>query len=245
MRRLLPLLFVAFTALSALSARAGATYELRSETSGAPAMTALVSVDGPHLRMDVRSGDAVLFRAGTVVLSDDGGKTLKVIDPKAKTYFVIAADAAFSKAATMFATLGMTFRNPRVSTRDLGSAGTVAGFPARRTIVNASCDVVMGERSKSEVTLVAETWSSDRINAAYGNALQSTAAHTGIAALDRMLDASAAKRFPLKQVTTLRLMSMEFVTTSTVTNFREAPVAASTFAVPSGLRRVDSPLDRL
>src|SRR5438874_306055 len=73
---------------AAASSFAGVTYDFRSETTGMQESTVdgNVAVEGPNLRMTVARGDGMMFKNGSTMISRDGGKTLAVYDPAAKTY---------------------------------------------------------------------------------------------------------------------------------------------------------------
>ena len=56
-------------------------------------------------------------------------------------------------------------------------------------------------------------------------------------------------RFPLKQITAVHVLAngqdMTTTTTAAVSNVKQQPVDAGTFATPAGYSRVDNPLERM
>jgi hypothetical protein len=228
-------------------------------TTGAQGMTisGRVAADGPNLRMEVDRGDGRVFKDDSIVISRDGGKTLLVFDPSARTYFAIALEEMTRGAAealqSPFATV--TFDPPKASVHDAGDAAPIEGFPTRKMIVDASIVMridAMGQKLASKIVLHSENWGTDRIDPGIRNLFQMNNPRTGIEAFDKLMDAQAAAsvgRFPLKQVTTLRVTQSgrEIVTTSTatVTKIRQMNIDAGRFADPKGYKKVDSPLEVL
>jgi uncharacterized protein DUF4412 len=255
MRRLL----IAFLACIALPAWAGVTYEFRSTSSGMreSALTGRVTAEGSHMRMDLTSGDDFLFKANSFVLTNDGGRTLQVFDPTAKTYYIISLNDLMAQPGSMLGNLGgsVKFQNPKVSVRDLGAGETISGYPTHHAIVDAEYDVaidVMGNQMTSHMTMSTESWTTDRLEAAAANFLQTKEMRTGFADLDKLLDAQAKAingRFPVKQVTTIHVQQggadLKSITTSEVANIEKKPIAASTFQEPTGYTKVDDPISRM
>jgi len=106
-------------ALVAASTFAGVTYDFRSETTGIQNVTldGSVATDGLHVRMMVSNGDGLILRSGSVVLSNDGGKNLKVFDSAAKTYYEIPLDQMFGSGPTGMLNNGMfklSFESPTI-----------------------------------------------------------------------------------------------------------------------------------
>ena len=103
MKRLLAIIVLSI----ATSAFAGLTYKFESSTTGIRTltMTGTVSTDGQKMRMDVVSGDQMIFKDNDVVLSVDGGKTMTVFDPTTKTYFDLQLDQLLGSSTGMLNTL--------------------------------------------------------------------------------------------------------------------------------------------
>ncbi|MEK6373581.1 MAG: hypothetical protein AABO58_12885 [Acidobacteriota bacterium] len=243
----------------AITATAGVTYDFRMVTAGAQGMTinGKVAADGLNLRMEVDQGDGRIFRDDSIVISRDGGKTLLVFDPSAKTYFQITLEEMTRGAADALQNpiAKVTFDPPKASVRDAGDGGKIEGFPTRKTIVDASIVMridAMGQKLASRIVLHSENWGTDKIDPSARNLFQLSNPRTGIEAFDKMMDAQAAAlagRFPLKQITTMRVTQdgreMVTTTTATVTKIKQTKIDASRFADPKGYKKVDDPLKAL
>jgi hypothetical protein len=138
---------------------------------------------------------------------------------------------------------------------DAGDGGKIEGFPTRKMIVDASIVMridLMGQKLASSIALHSENWGTDRIDPSARNLFQMSSPRTGIEAFDKLMDAQSAAfagRFPLKQITTMRVTQdgREMVTTSTatVTKIKQKAIDAKVFADPKGYKKVDSPLEAL
>lgn len=253
MKLVITLMFIA------ISAFGGVTYDFRMVTIGAQRMTisGKVASDGPNLRMEVDQGDGRVFRDDSIVISRDGGKTLLVFDPSARTYFQITLEELTRGAAEALDSpiAKVTFDPPKASVHDAGDGEPIEGFPTRKMIVDASIVMridVMGQKLASPMVLHSENWGTDKIDPSARNLFQLSNPRTGIEAFDKMMDAQSAAfvgRFPLKQITTVRITQdgREMVTTSTatVTKIKQAKIDAARFADPKGYKKVDDPLKAL
>jgi hypothetical protein len=258
MRRLLTLIAVATLATSAFS---GTAYDFRSETSGLrkSTMSGRVEVEGKKLRMNVSEGDGKMFRNGSVVFSNDGGKTLIVTTPADKTYYEIKLDDLLGGAAAMLKAFGdmvkITFDNQRVNVRDDGAGGTIEGYPTRKSLLDASYNMNVetgGQKMSTRIDMKTESWTTDRIPMDAMNWFQASGVRSGIEGIDKLIEAQsrATKNgFPLKQVTTVTFdrggQKMATVTTATVTKIAMKPIPASEFAMPAGYKKVASPVDKM
>jgi hypothetical protein len=239
---------------------AGITYKVQSTTTGVRNVTIAgkVSVDGPNMRMDVTSGDDLLFKANSVVLSHDGGKTMTVLDGSNRSYYQLqfeqVLDNSVGSLKSMNETIKIAFNNPRVSVRDAGKGGMLEGYPTRRFVLDASYDVAvdaMGQKMTTHISMTTESWTTDRLSSEFANFLQMKGFRTGMEALDKLIAAqtTAVKGFPLKQVSTVRMKQgrsdMIMVTTATVSNIEKKAIDASQFSVPAGYTKVDDPITKM
>jgi hypothetical protein len=240
---------------------AAMTYNFETVTTGLRkgTLAGSVTVDGARLRMDIASGDDFLFKDNSRVLSNDGGRTLTVIDPVARTYYVMELEKLIGSTTAMMGGLNsmfkLAFSNPRLSVRDLGIGPSLAGYPTRRSLVDASYDVTvdaMGTRMTMSMAMKTESWSTDKLGADLANFLQIKNVRTGFPQLDRLIEAQSAAvkgLFPLKQVTTFRIRQgnsdLTSVSTSTVSNIQQKRVAPIVFAMPAKLIRIDDPITRM
>ena len=102
--------FLVASALFAIAtaASAGLTYKVQSNTTGVRPMTlgGTVSVDGSRMRFDVVSGDGMLFKDNSTVLSSDGGKTMSVFDPSTHNYYDLHLEQLLGTSTSMLNSLG-------------------------------------------------------------------------------------------------------------------------------------------
>jgi hypothetical protein len=228
----------------AMPARAGLTYELRSVTRGVTETTlvARVAVDGANFRLDFLRGDDLVFRTGSFIVSRDGGTTLTVVDPHAKTYYDVRADQLTGTLSSLLGgTVTARVANAKSARRAAGSGPPLEGYATRREIVESSYDLVvdvMGQELTLPVRTKSESWTTDRIAPQYMNFLQ-------LGELDRLAGAQRTA-FPLREVTTLTIAGGPFgrmttTTTTTISRIAAKTVAPADLAVPSGYRKVKGP----
>ncbi len=257
MKRILP--FLTLVSLSS-TAFAGLTYKVQSSTSGPHSVTiaGIVAVDGPNMRMDVINGDDVLFRANSVILSTDGGKTMAVIDGASRSYYELQLDQILGSSTAALKNMGgmfkISFDNPSVTVRDGGNGEPVEGYPTHKSVLDASYDIAidaMGQKMTTHMTMTTESWTTDQLSSELTNFLQMRGLRTGIESLDRLIEAQSkgVKGFPLKQVSTVRMnqggSDVTMTTTALVSNIEKKAIDAAQFAMPAGLTKVDDPLTRM
>ena len=250
-------LAIAIALLLAVSASAGITYDFRSVTGGIAeqSIAGSVQAEGSSMRIDFTSGDGMLFTTGSYALST-GGSKLTVIDPSAKTYYDLDTDALLGGADALLGQFGgavkFEVKDPKVKVTGGGAGGTIAGFPAQKSRVDSSYAMVIdafGQKIDIAMEMGTDVWWTDKLPAEAMTFLQMRSFRTGVEAVDKMLAAqtSAVKGFPLKQVTTTKIVMngnpMTTTATSEVTNVRQGKVDATVFAKPAGLKKVDSPVD--
>lgn len=255
MRRFLALALFA----AALPSTAGVTYNLRSVSSGVRPSTiaGTVQVEGTKMRIDFRSGDGVLFKSGSMLLTTDGGKTIEVYDPSTKTYFAIPVGELLGSANAALESLGgvmsLSFANATVAGKDEGDGGVVEGYRTRKSRLDASFDInvdAMGQKMTSRMTFTTERWTTDKLPPAMISVFQEQAMHTGIAAVDKLIEAQSGlpQGFPLRQVSTIHLRQgkSDIVSTSsaTVTNIALKDIPAARFTPPAGYSKRANPLAR-
>ena len=244
----------------ASSALAGVTYKVQSSTTGMQNVTIAgnVAVDGSHLRMDVTSGDNILFKDNNVVLSADGGKTMSVLDPSTKNYYDLQLEQLLGSSTGLLRGLGdmvkVSFDNAQVSVRDAGNGGTVEGYPTHKYVLDAAYDMnidAMGQKMTTHMTMSTESWTTDQLAAELSSFLQTRGMRTGVEAIDKLIQAQAngMHGFPLKQVSTVQITQrgndMTMVTASTVTNIEKKAVDVAQFAMPPGYSKVDDPVTKM
>lgn len=240
------------------AAFAGITYRFQSTSTGARATTisGRTEAEGTNVRVELTNGDGMMFQDGSVIVSTDGGRTLHVMDPASKTYYDLKLDDILGGATTMFKQFGdavkITISNPKVTTRDAGDGGKIEGYATRHSVVDSSYDIgidAMGTKMTVHVDTTTESWASKDLPAEAMNFLQARGMRTGIPELDKLIaaQAGASSGFPLKQVTTVHInqnaMDMTTTTTMTVMGIEKKAIAPAQFVLPTGLTKVDNPLE--
>ena len=259
MKRLLPLAITLFAALPAL---AGYTYDFTSATSGASdsRIEGHASVEGTSARVEMTNGDGMLFKDGAVLLSNDGGHTINVMDPQEKTYYVLALDQIIGDAGkSIFGQLGsmvdVKISDPKVSVRDGGNGPAIEGYPTHKWTVDSSYTInisVMGQKMAVAMSSSTDSWTTDKVPADAMNVFLLRATHSGVSEIDKLLAAQTAvmaKGFPLKQVVTMHILQNGNDTTTTTTmlvkNLAKKSITPAELAMPAGYQKVDSPIESM
>ncbi|HUP48277.1 MAG TPA: hypothetical protein VNA04_05755 [Thermoanaerobaculia bacterium] len=246
--------------LVASSGFAGLTYDFAHLTTGIANQTISGSVksEGKSIRIDVGTGDGMLFQNGSFAVSTDGGQTMRVVDPAAKTFYEIDLGAIVGGADSLLDQLGgavkLDVRDPKVSVTGGADGGIIEGFPTKKSTVKSDYTIAvegLGQPMTMRIQLSTDVWWTDKISAQFTNFLQMRGFRTGVEAVDKLLaaEAGAIDGFPLKQVTTTSVSfggsDMTSITTSTVRNVKQAEVPAAAFELPAGLARTESPLEKM
>jgi hypothetical protein len=242
----------------ALPLPAGLVYDFQTVTQEGRSSSALkgtAKIEGTNLRMELSEGDGVIFRNNSIVISEDNGQTLLVLDPAKKEYYRLSMEETFSTLSNLMQGAGSMFEisidNQKVDARDLGAGETIEGYPTKKYVVHAEYDLnmrMMGMKRSTSIRSETETWVTDRLDTGGAAFIQQRAFKTGIEDLDSLIDkhVEAMRGFPLKSVTNMTTTAGRRTSTSkttmTVTDVRETAVAASEFVVPSDYREVDSPM---
>ncbi len=256
LRRLSAILLLASSPLLA----AGLTYDFSSSTKGGAAATlsGTASVEGANARVELARGDGLLFQDGAVVITNDGGKTLRILDPRARTYYTLSFDDLFATAGALMKSMGSMFRisiaNQKIDLRPAGAGEPIEGYPTKKYTILTSYDMnakVLGSDLSSRVEMRTEVWATPKLSADYATFVQSRSVRTGIEGIDSVLAAQSkgVEGFPLRQVTTIRTTQRnrvdEQTTTVSISKIREGEIAASAFAIPAGFSEKASPLQDL
>lgn len=256
MKRLIALVLVA---LASVPAMAGLTYRFESASTGLAStkIAGTVQAEGRDMRIDLTAGDGTMFKNGAMALTRDGGSTIAITDPAAKTFYVLnAADLSGGGAMldNMRQMMGFRIENEEVKARDAGDGGKIEGYPTRKSVVDASFDIVItaaGQTLRMSMSTSTETWATPELGAEYASFFQTRAFKTGIEELDTVIAAQSAavRGFPLKQVATVRIkqntVEVTNVTTTTVTDIEKKTVPATVFAMPAGYTKTQSPIEKM
>jgi hypothetical protein len=255
MKRLSVLLLVALFAVPLV---AGVTYDFSSVTTGkgGTEMSGKAAIEDGNSRMEFVKGDGILIPHGSIVVSNDAGKTLVVMNPKKKTYYELPLEGMMQGAAAAMKGMGgmmqMNISNESVDVKQEGAGGDIEGYPTTKYTVTTAYDMsmkIMGMKNESKIKMVSEIWSTEKLPVEYMTFVQQKGFKTGMEELDRLIakQSAAMKGFPLKQVMTTTTTaangkSQTNTTTLTVTNIKKASVADDQFEVPAGYKQEDSPL---
>lgn len=254
--RLLSLSLLLATPLAA----AGLTYDFSTTTKGGAgsAMSGTASVQNQNARVEFTRGDGLLFQNGSVVVTADGGKTLRILDPRAKTYYTLSFDELFATAGALMKSMGsmfqLSFANQKVEVKPAGPGDAIEGYPTKKYTVLTSYDMtakVLGSDLSSRVEMRTDVWATPRLSAGYATFVQNRSVRTGIEGIDALIAAQSkgVEGFPLRQVTTIRTSQRgrvdEQTTTVAISKIREGEIPASSFALPPGYSEKPSPLQQL
>ena len=242
--------FLVMAAVAA-SAAAGVRYDFQSSTTGisATSLSGSSASDGAKMRVHFVHGDGNVFPDDSVAVTTDGGKSLSVLDLKAKTFYVVAVDQLVSGlgAAGLLKASAVTAK-----ITDAGAGPAIEGLPTRHVLIHIDYDLDLGMPEKTHMTMRGEAWVTDRIPGDTASFLGLKGFHTGLAAVDKAIDTqSAALRggFPLKEVMNISaqggMLDFSTTTTATVSNVKVQDIPAAEFVVPAGFSRVESPVERL
>ena len=251
---------VALVVFSAHAAFAAVQYEFiqtsRSDSDSRPAMdlSARAVIDGQRSRVDFLSGNA--YPPGTYVVSSDGARKLRFVDPSQKTYTEV-------NTATIASAIGMSnivIGNLKSEVMKLDDQPVIAGIPTDhyRLVLSFDITVTLKNRPlKQSVRTEIDKWTTVRFSDTT-TSLGSQTLLTGNAEIDALISAETTKisGFPLKQ--TIRITAMNVSTTGrpvksqlqvpstvtltremTVTSIRETKPDAAMFIVPAGFSRTD------
>lgn len=253
-------LFVLLSLVSLPLTGAGLTYDFAMSVQGgaASSMKGTASVEGLNARVEMVRGDGLLFMDGSVVITTDGGKTLRILDPKARTYYSLSFDDLFATAGAFMKSMGSMFQislaNQKVDVRPAGAGEPIEGYPTKKYTILTSYDMtakILGSDLSSRVEMQTDIWATPKLSAGYATFVQNRSVRTGIEGIDAVIAAQSkgVEGFPLKQVTKVRTSQRnrvdEQTTTVSISNIREGEIAASAFAIPAGFTEKASPLQEL
>lgn len=264
MRRILislSALLVLAALLAAVPAEAGIHYKAATTTQGDNVdQTTRVEawVDGPRAKVVFRESDTPGLTRDSYLLTQDGGKTLYLVDPKEKTYAEWDLEAMFQMLGNMMESIqpivNMEIQNVEVKDLGTGPGPALHGLSTTRHEYETSYDMkvkVLGMGRTNHVDTRTEVWSTDQLgDPALGVWLRS-APVTGFPGVDELVAAEMeqVKGFPLKTVarsTTTGQKGKRQTTTTTTMEVTElergVDVPASTFEIPEGYTRSESTL---
>jgi Domain of unknown function (DUF4412) len=253
-------LFAVMAAFIAQSALAGLTYKVQSVSTGLrdSTMNGTAEVEGKNFRFNIGQSDDALIPASGFIISENGGKTLAIVDPSTKSYYELSLDQIGGGFGAILQQFGGMVKfsvvNPKVGVRDLGAGEKIEGYATQHKAFDMSYDMnmeVMGQKTTMSFATTAEMWVTDQIPTEFASFLQSGELHTGIDALDKLI-ASHAKSltgFPLRHIATIHVTQggndMQAKTTTTITGIEKKTFPAAEFVIPAGFAKTDSPIDKM
>lgn len=257
------LITVALTliALVAAAAPAAAGIHYQAETTTAPAqgkpqVTRVEAwVEGPNAKVVFRESDQPVFSEGAYLLTQDGGKTLFLVDPEEETIteWDLAAMLGMVGGVMegMQGIMDLEFSDVAVEKLGQDAGGELLGYPVThskyRTTYTTSIKVLGMKRGSSTET-VQELWTTDAFgDPALGVWLRSEPPATGMEELDELIAAEMEKveGFPLKTVSVSTTTGQKGKresssrTETVVTQLEETAVPAATFELPAGYTRTE------
>ena len=226
----------------------------RSDADGAQPMemSAKAIIDGARSRVDFISGNA--YPPGTYVVSTDGARKLRFVDPTQKSYTEV-------NTMTIASAIGMSnikIENQTSAVQKLEDQQQIAGLPADHYRLTLTFDITVvfnGRPLKQSVRTDIDKWTTVRFGN-IGDSLSAATLQTGNEQIDKLIADETTKiaGFPLRQsirITAINAISgkrgmrseLRIPTTTTltremtVTSIREMRADDSLFAVPAGFER--------
>ncbi len=201
-------------------------------------------VEGSKARVDFVQSRNPLLRPGTYLVTKDGGKTVSLVDPEAKTYAPWDMQNIAGAAGDAMKMMGMKFANPKVETLLAENGGVIAGLPSKHYRLRTSYNLEMslfGLQQSTATVRDDELWTTTELkDSGLGLWLNERDLQTGNDELDRMIQDQAARLdgFPLKRISTTTSKDSkghERVTkmSTEVTEIRKSSPDAALFEIPA------------
>jgi hypothetical protein len=247
-------------AVVAQSAFAGLTYKVESVSTGirSGTMSGTAEVEGKNFRFNVAQGDNAVIPDSAFIISENGGRTLAVVDPATRSYYEMSLDQIAGGFGAILQQFGgmvkFSVANPKVNVRDLGAGEKIEGYATQHKTFDLSYDMnmdVMGQKTIMSFATSAEMWVTDQIPTESASFLQSGDLHTGIDDLDKLIatQAKSLTGFPLRHIATVHVKQggndMDVKTTTTVTGIEKKTFPATEFVIPAGFAKTDSPIEKM
>lgn len=208
-------------------------------------MTVKGLVEGAKARVEFINSSNPMMPSGAYVLSQNGGKTMYMVNPEQRAYSKWDMEAMMGFAGGAMQMMGIKFTQPKIEKIADEKGPALLGYPTRyyrfRTSYTMSMNF-MGMRRSTETVQDEEIWSTDRLNdAGFNMWLNQKPQKTGNPELDKLIEAelSKAQGFPLKRITTTMQKESDGKTetskmTFEVTSLAKKDVPPSTFELPKG-----------
>ena len=253
-------LVLAATALLGAPAQAATYFEsttrMAAEQGGGEQVLRTRSwVDADNAKVVFVESDNPAFPEGAYLLSNDGGRTLYLVNPEEKTYTIWDLSQALGALGAVMKGAGPMFKievsDPKVEKLADEAGEKILGYDTHHYRFRTTYGMemrIMGMGQASDVETVVDTWTSSALSdPGFGAWLRRDPPKTGIADLDKLMDAQIAQGIqgvPLRMrtVSTSRdKKGRETVTTTDmeVTTIREEAPPAGAFALPAGYEKVE------
>ena len=214
-------------------------------------------VDADNAKVVFVESDNPAFPEGAYLLSNDGGRTLYLVNPEEKTYMVWDISQALGALGAVMKGAGPMFKievsDPKVEKLADEAGEKILGYDTHHYRFRTTYVMemrIMGMGQASDVETVVDTWTSSALSdPGFGAWLRRDPPKTGIADLDKLMDAQIAQGIqgvPLRMrtVSTSRdKKGRETVTTTDmeVTTIRDEAPPAGAFALPAGYEEMEIP----
>ena len=246
--------------LVAHAAFAAVQYEFiqtsRSDAEGASPMdiSGRAVIDGNRSRVDFLAGNA--YPPGTYVISTDGARKLRFVDPTQKSF----TEVNTLTIASAIGTSSIMIDNLVPTVTKLDDHKVIAGIPTEHYRLTLTFDITVTLRNiplKQSVRTEIDKWTTVRFGEV-ADTFAANAVQTGNAAVDELIAAETGKirGFPLRQtvkITTmnaatkrprpdsqLKLPSMRTLSREmTITSINELKPDEKIFNIPAEFKRVD------
>ncbi|HVR29176.1 MAG TPA: hypothetical protein VMS86_06525, partial [Thermoanaerobaculia bacterium] len=168
-------------------------------------------VDGGGAKIEFVDQKGTMFGEGTYLLTENGGETLYLVNPKEKAYSKWDMEEMFATMGALLESTGplldLEFSN--ASSQKLGEedGGGLLGYPTRRYKWQSAYDMrmsIMGMKRQYHIDMLQDFWVTDRLNdEGFKVWLRPDRMKTGSKQFDELLtsDLGRINGFPLKSVT--------------------------------------------
>lgn len=250
---------LALLAVCAAPAFAGIHYQAETTSTpekGKPRVVKVEAwVDGPQAKIVFTESDQPMMSAGSYLLTQDGGKTLFLVNPEEKTYMewdlqgMLSAFGGMMEA--MQGMMNLEFSDVQVEALGSEPGGELLGYPVTHAKYRTTYTVtikVLGMKRGSTTETIQEVWSTDALgDPGLGVWLRNEPPATGMEELDRLIAAEMERveGFPLKTVAVSTTTGQKGKRESTVrtetvvTELEETSVPAGSFEIPDGYTQTE------
>ncbi|MDJ0838837.1 MAG: DUF4412 domain-containing protein [Acidobacteriota bacterium] len=216
-------------------------------------------IDGAKARILFRENDNPTAKPGSYILTNDGGKTLYLVNPEDQNYMEWSMDMVMSMAGAVGGMLQIQFDNLKTEKLEESDGDRIHGFDTKRYKYKTSYDMnmkVLGMRRAHSVETEQESWVAGKLkDVALGVWLRNTPPSTGDEELDKLIEADMGKvqGFPLrsrtktvtkqwnKKRTKVKRESISYSNTE-VKTFKKTSIDGARFKIPQGYTMIDSPM---